>query len=74
MMSTLLGFLAQYGGGSSGGGGGGTSGGAGYWVIVAIVALVVIGAVAWMVGRWRKRRASRAGRSSDESRDLGHAA
>ena len=70
-LATLRAILGQYGGGgNSGTGGGGYS--ALYWVIVAVVALVILGAVAWAVNRFRARR--RASSPATESRKTDRAA
>ena len=58
----MLTMLAQYGGGGSGGSGGGVSYGPVFWIVVAIVAVVLVGLVAWLMSRRR-------GRAGYETRD-----
>ena len=71
-LATLWGILGQYGGGGNSGTGGGGGYSALYWVIVAIVAVAILGAVAWAVSRFRARR--RASSPATESRKLDRAA
>lgn len=47
-------MLAQYGGGSSGGGG--LSYGPVFWIVVAVVAVAIIGLVTWAIRRMRAKR------------------
>ena len=67
MAAYLYEFFAQYGTGGGTGSGTGTGSGAGYgshhysigyWVIVAVVAVVVLSLLTWGISRWR-RSASR---------------
>jgi hypothetical protein len=69
LLASLWTLLGQYGGdgGTSGGGGGGGYG-VGYWIIVAVVALAVIGLAVWAFRRFRSRRPSGQPAHSDVNR------
>jgi hypothetical protein len=56
MLLALMTLLAQYGGGGGQKGGGGSGYSAGYWVLVAVIGIAVIGGIAWLVSRARRRR------------------
>jgi hypothetical protein len=71
MLGALWTFLAQYGGGGNGsstGGGGGGGYSLGYWIVVAVIAVAVIGLAVW-VARWmRTRRGARTAPASGPRR------
>ena len=66
-LASIWTLLAGYGGGGGAGGGGYS---AGYWIMIAVVAVVVIGLIGWGISRLRSRRsAGTVGRTDVRSTD-----